>query len=66
MISFLVGVALTVVSGALFWRMRARNGVPHRLAATPFLETALPLAITSGLVLGIAMTIAGVTSAGLP
>jgi hypothetical protein len=66
MLSFLAGLVLAVASSGLFWLVRPVNGTPHRIATTPILETALPLAITSGLVLGVALIVAGIVGFAQP
>jgi hypothetical protein len=60
MLSLLIGLVLTGASCVVFWLIRPVNGIPHRLATTPIIETMLPLGITSGLVLGVSLIIAGV------
>lgn len=59
MISFVSGLVLTAITAVVFWAMMPRDGVPHRLATKPVLDWAIPMAITSGLVLGVAMIISG-------
>jgi hypothetical protein len=39
--------------------MMPRGGVPHRLATKPVLDWVIPMALTSGLVMGVAMVISG-------
>jgi hypothetical protein len=60
MLSFLSGVVLMGASVGTFWVVRPVGGNPHRLATMPVVETAIPLAITTGLVLGFSLMVAGV------
>jgi hypothetical protein len=60
MISLLSGIVLMGASAGIFWVVRPVEGHPHRLATMPMLETAIPLAITTGIVLGFALMVAGV------
>jgi hypothetical protein len=62
MLSLVTGLGLTVGSSLLFWMIRPVDGTPHRLATKPIYETVLPLGITSGLVLGVALIAAGIVS----
>jgi hypothetical protein len=66
MFSFLVGLVITAASSVAFWLLKPRGGVPHRLATAPGLDWVLPMAITSGLVLGLAMIISGAVSLTTP
>lgn len=62
MLSFIFGLVVTALSSGVFWIMRPRRGMPHRLATMPVLDWVLPMAITSGLVLGVAMIISGLVA----
>jgi UDP-N-acetylmuramyl pentapeptide phosphotransferase/UDP-N-acetylglucosamine-1-phosphate transferase len=54
------GLLIMLLSGAILWILRPRNGEPRRLVMMPYLETAIPIAIMAGLVLGFAAFIAGI------
>jgi hypothetical protein len=60
MVNLLSGIVVTVATAALFWTVLPTDGKPHRLATAPYIETALPLTVTCGLVLGVGLIIAGV------
>jgi hypothetical protein len=60
MLSFVIGVILLVSAISLLLYCRPRDGKVHRLATLPLIETAVPLAVTSGLALGGALVVAGV------
>jgi hypothetical protein len=56
----LVGLVVVVVTGTAFWYFMPRNGRIHPWVTAPYLESTIPFAILSGLVLGLAMIGAGV------
>ncbi len=62
MVQFLTGVLLSGASSTVFWVLRPYNGQPHRVITQPFLEIAIPITITIGLVIGLAMIVAGIAS----
>jgi len=62
MIQFLLGVLMSGASSTVFWMLRPAHGEPHRLIKKPFFDVSIPIAITMGLVIGLAMIIAGIAS----
>jgi hypothetical protein len=54
------GLLIMLLSGAILWILRPRNGEPRPLVMMPYLETGIPLAIMAGLVLGFFAFIAGI------
>lgn len=62
MISLLSGVILLSGVAILFRRLLPQDGVPHRLAVTPYLQQLIPIGITSGVVIGIGLIISGLVS----
>jgi hypothetical protein len=60
MMSLLSGLVVAGASGASLWYLMPTNGVPHRLARAPFLDSLIPIGIVSALAIGIALIVAGV------
>jgi hypothetical protein len=60
MILILAGLVMVAGAIAILWYFRPHNGVPARAATLPLMETLIPLSVTSGLALGVAMVIAGI------
>jgi hypothetical protein len=65
MVQFLMGVLLSGASSTVFWALRPFNGQPHRIIRQPLLEIAIPITITMGLVIGLAMIVAGIANLNL-
>lgn len=62
MISLVSGFVLTAASVALIYYVRPQNGQPSRLATAPFFSTAIPVSITGGFILGVALFISGIAA----
>jgi hypothetical protein len=60
MFSIISGVIVAGGGGASLWYFRPRNGQMHPLAAKPFLDSTIPIAIVSALAIGLALIVAGV------
>ncbi len=60
MISILSGIVVTGAGGASLWYLMPNNGVPHRLARAPLLDSIIPIGIVSALAIGVALIVAGV------
>ncbi len=60
MINLAAGLILLGGSVAALWYFRPRNGMPAKIVTLPLMETLVPLGVTSGLALGMAMVVAGV------
>ena len=62
MIRFLSGAILILAATGAFWRLLPRGGVPHRLAVAPYLQVWIPIALTSGFVVGAGLLVSGLVS----
>jgi len=62
MLSLILGLILVIGTVGAFWHLRARDGVPHPLAVTRFLQVWIPIGITSGLVIGLGLVLSGLVS----
>jgi hypothetical protein len=58
----LLGVLLVAGSVGILWYFRPREGRPSPAAALPLMDTIIPLAVTAGLALGVAMVVSGLVS----
>ena len=54
------GIVVSGVGGASLWYLMPNNGVPHRLARAPLLDSFIPIGIVSALAICIALIVAGV------
>lgn len=61
MTSLIFGLGITGASGAALWMMMPKNGVVHPLARKPGLDSLIPIAIMTGLTIGIAFIVAALT-----
>jgi hypothetical protein len=66
MLTLLCGVAVTVVTGIVFWLMLPRGGKKHRFVGTE-LEPYIGVAFTAAVALGLTMMLSGaITAFGSP
>jgi hypothetical protein len=59
MLSILSGVVVAGAGGAGLWYFIPRNGVPHPLTKTPFLDSMIPIAILVAFAVGVSLIVAG-------
>jgi len=59
MISFFAGAIILAGSLSGFWRLLPQDGIPHPLVVAPFLQVVIPVALVSGIVVGIGLMISG-------
>ena len=62
MIQFVLGALLLSAATAAFWHLLPRDGVPHRLAVTPYLQVWIPIGLTCGLVVGAGLLVSGLVN----
>jgi hypothetical protein len=62
MINLLSGTLLLLGASGAFWRLLPHNGVPHRLAVTPYLQAWIPIGLTSAAVIGAGLAVSGLAS----
>ena len=51
------GLVLVIVSVAVFWYFMPKRGRRNRLLDLPFVESLVPLAVVSGIALGVTMAL---------
>ena len=59
MLNCIVGIVVLMMTAALIYALRARNGVTHPLVSKPFLAEVIPLALVCGMVFGVGLIVAG-------
>jgi hypothetical protein len=59
MILLLLGVAVTIITGIVFWRCLPRDGKTHRFVGTEW-EPYIGVAFCAGFALGFTMMLSGV------
>lgn len=62
MASFVVGLVVTAASGAALWYFMPKNGVVSRYMTMPFVQTLVPIGITSGFAIGVTLMLRGILS----
>jgi hypothetical protein len=60
MYSIISGVIMAGAGGATLWYCLPRNGVVHPLMKRPLMDFTIPIAIVSGVSIGIALIIVGI------
>lgn len=62
MASFVVGLVATAASGVTLWWFMPTNGVASRYMTMPFVQTLVPIGITSGFAIGVTLMLRGILS----
>jgi hypothetical protein len=60
MLLVLSGLVLFAAAVAMLWRFKPREGQVNRWVTMPILQSTIPITITAGAALGLAMIVAGV------